>query len=1168
MYSMNSTWCHCAAARHAFLWALVLLFANASGVPGVLAADVAFGSAAQAASLEALPRYQLAAELMPETHQLTVDATVDLPVSLAGKKLEFLLAAPLKIDHSEPAVTPLPGDPKKGFAGINGSSAALGDTGRAARYSLQLAPGQHQIKLHYAGPVDFGFETPAQEYARGFNETMGTLGKDGVYLAGSTLWIPYFGDGLFTFDLTAKGPEGWQLISPGNGTARDANGVAHWSSNVPVDELHIVGGPLISYRRAAGAVQAQVFLRTKDDALAAKYLEATARYIEMYRALIGPYPYEKFALVENFWETGYGMPSFTLLGSQIIRFPFIITSSYPHEILHNWWGNSVFVDYNSGNWCEGLTAYLADHMLKEQAGQGAEYRRDTLKKYRDFVGEAHDFPLSKFLSRHSPATEAVGYGKALMTFHMVRQIVGDEAYRRGLQRFYREQRGKRASFDDLRRAHENTSQAKLEAFFRQWVTRTGAPDLRVVGAAVKPDNGGYLVTGRLHQQQKEAPFAIEVPLRVQTETGLVEQRVRMTGRDAVFTVTSRAKPLGLAVDPEFDLFRLLDSRETAPSLGQVFGDAAVVAVLPASADEAHLAAYRAMLKAWESPVTKVTVTTDATLKELPAGAAAWVFGRDNKFAAKLFASEASIGYAVDSDGINANGERVDFAGHSIVVVRRHPANPAKAIAWIAVDPLSAAPGLARKLPHYGKYSYLGFEGEEPANKARGEWSASDSPLRVDLRPIAGRSAALPAVKSPPRAALAELPALFNEQAMLQSVQWLAAPEREGRGLGSPGLLAASDYVAEQMRAAGLAPGGDNGSFFQDFPVESTPAANGSVASAPVKPGTSARNVIGVLKGSNPAFEGQWVVLSAHYDHLGRNGVGVRVSELGQIHPGADDNASGTAVMLELARALAAAGAPQRTIVFIGFSAEEAKLQGSRYFAQHPTPLPLTGLRAVVNLDTVGHLHSNPLSVLATGTANEWAPIIQGVGFETGVAIRSIAGAGESSDQQSFIAKGIPGVQLFSGANLDYHRPTDTADKVDSAGLGKVAMVAREIVSYLAERPAPLSVTIANANSASGAGVLPGAGGTRRVAFGLVPDYAYAGTGVRADSVAPGSPAALAGFQAGDVLVELAGAPIANLSSFSEKLKTLAPGDAVKAVVLRGDARDGQRIERLVKLVER
>jgi C-terminal processing protease CtpA/Prc len=225
----------------------------------------------------------------------------------------------------------------------------------------------------------------------------------------------------------------------------------------------------------------------------------------------------------------------------------------------------------------------------------------------------------------------------------------------------------------------------------------------------------------------------------------------------------------------------------------------------------------------------------------------------------------------------------------------------------------------------------------------------------------------------------------------------------------------------------------------------------------------------------------------------------------------------------------------------------------------------------VNLDTVGRLGKNPITVLATGTAREWAPIIQGVGFETGLDVRSIAGNGESSDQESFIVKGIPGVQLFSGANLDYHRPTDTADKIDAAGMVKIAAVAREIVSYLAERPTPLTATIGASGAVSGAqgvsptaGASPGEGGTRRVSFGMVPDYAFTGSGVRAESVEPGTPAAAAGVAAGDVLVEFGGTPIGNLSAFSDKLKTLAPGDKIKVVVMRGT----ERIEKAATLVER
>ncbi len=155
---------------------------------------------------------------------------------------------------------------------------------------------------------------PTEEYTRGFRSTAGIVSPDGVYLAGDGAWYPRAGDDLVEFELTVHQPAGWLVVSEGNGTARDATGAARWSSHGPTDEIHLVGGPLELTRQSAGAVETEVYLRQPDPALAAKYLGATAQYLEMYRGLIGPYPYGKFALVENFWETGYGMPSFTLLG--------------------------------------------------------------------------------------------------------------------------------------------------------------------------------------------------------------------------------------------------------------------------------------------------------------------------------------------------------------------------------------------------------------------------------------------------------------------------------------------------------------------------------------------------------------------------------------------------------------------------------------------------------------------------------------------------------------------------------------------------------------------------------------------------------------------------------------------------------------------------------------
>jgi hypothetical protein len=220
--------------------------------------------------------------------------------------------------------------------------------------------------VSYNGAINFPLRQVGQEYARGQKDTVGSIGPDGVYLDRGSGWYPHAPQGSgekITFDLTVELPAGWDAVSQGARTEhrRNEDGtLVRYRCDKPQDSIWLVAGKYAEYTREAGNTEAMVFLREPDNDLAGKYLDATSQYIGMYEELIGPYPYGKFALVENFWETGYGMPSFTLMGPRIIRFPFILHSSYPHEILHNWWGNSVYIDYGSGNWGEGLTAYLSD----------------------------------------------------------------------------------------------------------------------------------------------------------------------------------------------------------------------------------------------------------------------------------------------------------------------------------------------------------------------------------------------------------------------------------------------------------------------------------------------------------------------------------------------------------------------------------------------------------------------------------------------------------------------------------------------------------------------------------------------------------------------------------------------------------------------------------------
>ena len=382
-------------------------------------------------------------------------------------------------------------------------------------YSIELS-GQKQLTLEYDRIINHAIASGGKEYERSISQSSGLITKKGVFIAKESFWFPVFGDQLLTFNLSVRSPLKWKSVSQGDRLYAEDNSGFHmdtWQESQAQDDIYIVAAEFTEYSQAAGNVKTMAFLRTADDALAKKYLDTTAQYLEMYRNLLGPYPYSKFALVENFWETGFGMPSFTLLGSKIIRFPFILHSSYPHELLHNWWGNSVYVDYKAGNWAEGLTSYLADHLIKEQRGKGFQYRRSALQKYKNFANSENDFPLDKFISRYDAVTEAVGYGKTLMMFHMLRRKLGDDVFSRGLQRLYSQFRYKTASFKDIETVFSEVSDEDLKNFFSQWVKKTGSPNLMLQNVKFeKLASGKYKIEAEIKQTQQGDAYQLQLPV--------------------------------------------------------------------------------------------------------------------------------------------------------------------------------------------------------------------------------------------------------------------------------------------------------------------------------------------------------------------------------------------------------------------------------------------------------------------------------------------------------------------------------------------------------------------------------------------------------------------------------------------------------------------------------
>ena len=1065
-------------------------------------------------------RHDLEARIEPATHAIAVRDRIAFPPG-TPRELTLLLHRGLtpRVEGGGAMIGPaLPGDGPGVFP---------------ERFRLTLEPGATTVTLAYGGAIDHPLEPGGEEFARGRSETRGTISEQGVFLSGDTIWYPQFEiDALIAFSLSVDLPGAWDAVSQGTRARHELEGGrrrVRWESPEPQEGIWLVAGRYSEYAARAGAVEALVFLRAPDPALARQYLDATAGYLDLYSSLLGPYPYGKWAAVENFWETGYGMPSFTLLGPKVIRFPFILHSSYPHEILHSWWGNGVFTDVSGGNWSEGLTAYLADHLVKEQRGEGAEYRQTTLQKYADYVLSGRDLPLTAFRSRHGTVTEAVGYGKSAMLFHMLRLELGDETFVAGLRGLWAGKRFASATFEDLRAAFEAASKRDLGWFFGQWVGRTGAPQIRIAGVHRGGADGSEL-TLTLEQTQPGEPYRLRVPVAVTVE-GAAEATVsvlEMASRTAEATFARlRGRPLRVDVDPAFDLFRRLDRSEIPPALSQALGAEKTLVLLPSGAPPALAAAYRTLADALnQSGPGAVEIREDREVAELPRDRAVFLLGWENRFLAALRGALAGSDAAIGEGDVRLERTTLPRAGHAFALTVRHPADPALTLSWIALDAPAAAEPLGRKLPHYHKFSYLAFEGAEATNVAKGRWPVTASPLSAVLATGGAPGAAVPAMgKLPKRAALASLPPRFSRERMLEDVRALAAPELRGRGFGAAGLEQAADRIAAAFVAAGLQPAGDApGSWFQPLT-----ACGGDPARE-----ATLKNVVGVLPGTRPDLEKSVLVIGAHYDHLGEGDPGGLPANRGRVHPGADDNASGVAVLLELARTLWKDAPPARTVVFVAFAGEEAGRLGSAHFVASPAFAAAKTL-AMVNLDTVGRLAGRPVLVLGGASAPEWVHIFRGAGYLAGVETALAGEELDASDDATFRAAGIPAVQLFGGPSPDYHRPSDTPEKIDGAGLEKVAALAAEVLGHLAGPDARLSPPGAKPAAQGGGGA------ERKVSLGVVPDFAFPGPGVRLEGVVPGSPAEAAGLRAGDVLVAVGRTEVSGLKGLSALLKALEPG---------------------------
>ena len=566
-----------------------------------------------------------------------------------------------------------------------------------------VLPAARRIELRWSGKLAVLDQN--LEHRDTLSYSLPASAGEGTFLPSGSGWYPMVDASLESYELELDLPADQRGLVPGRLLAENQSGGryrARFAFRQPAEGISLMAGPYrIEDRLVRTAAGSEVRLRTYFHAaiagLAAGYLDSVAGYLDLYERWIGAYPFSEFSVVSSPTPTGFGMPTLTYLGIEVLRLPFIRATSLGHEVLHNWWGNGVYPDYARGNWSEGLTNFMADYAYRERESPEAA-RAMRLAWLRDYAAmpPGDDTPLARFTSRTHGASQIVGYNKAAMLFYMLRDAVGEAAFDAAVRGFWSANRFRIASWDDLRGAFERASGQDLVAFFAQWLQRTGAPNLRIADAKAEPVAGGWRLSVTL--AQGSPAYALSVPLAVRTAGGDITRRIELSRERETAVLELPAEPQQITLDPELRLLRRLAAGEAPPILR-----------------EAMLAGNPALVMA----------TANAAVEQAARELAASLFERAPA-ERKSASTQLVVGLHADIDawlareGLESRPAMLAATRGSAQVWTQRSGDGRISV-FVSVRDAPSVLALARPLPHYGRESYLVFEGARAIE--RGTWPA-------------------------------------------------------------------------------------------------------------------------------------------------------------------------------------------------------------------------------------------------------------------------------------------------------------------------------------------------------------------------------------------------------------------------------------------------------------
>ncbi|MBW1802695.1 MAG: ChaN family lipoprotein, partial [Deltaproteobacteria bacterium] len=467
---------------------------------------------------------------------------------------------------------------------------------------------------------------------------------------------------------------------------RGPNKTFFFDFRYPLDALHLAASTRYVLKKDRFKdISVETYFFKEDAALADAYIAHTKEYLAMYESMLIPYPYKRFAVVENLFPSGNSMPTYTLLGSKVVRLPFIVKTSLGHEILHQWFGNAVHIDITHGNWAEGITTYLADHHYAALKKEDAPYRKQILLNYSAYVNPDNAMPLSRFTVRRNKAESAVGYGKSAMMFHWLRKRYGDHTFFTALREFILNNLFRRASWHDIQRAFEKVTGETLYKDFAYWLTEKDIMRIGVENVELLADQGQLKLNFRIVRSYDA--FPVHMPIHI--ISGGVQRRrfVELKGMEENMSLTLDELPEKVRIDPNYDLMRQLHPDEIPPILAGAMGRERLAVVCAPE----QRPIYQTLIDGLGVENMTNLNPDDVPFNHLK-GNSLLIAGYGNTFAKMLFGKRP-----IPEDGVH-------------VSVHKNPHDPDELIVLLYARNRTEAEAVKGKIRHYGKYKELAFKG--------------------------------------------------------------------------------------------------------------------------------------------------------------------------------------------------------------------------------------------------------------------------------------------------------------------------------------------------------------------------------------------------------------------------------------------------------------------------